>query len=93
MDENIIRISNAETFRSSEWTMTIDLARVADLAGKKIKSQEGDYYFTAYPIARARKLLKLIREYGTEADLEKCDRFFTPFRNERLYKIWKELGG
>lgn len=93
MDENIIRISNAETFRSSEWTMTIDLARVADLAGKKIKSQEGDYYFTAYPIARARKLLKLIREYGTEADLEKCDRFFTPFRNERLYKIWKELRG
>ena len=40
MDENIIGISNAETFRSSEWNMVIDLARVADLAGKKIKSQK-----------------------------------------------------
>ena len=93
MDENIIRISNAETFRSSEWTMTIDLARVADLTGKKIKSQEGSYYITPYPISRARKLLKLIKQYGTEADLEKCDRFFTLFRNEKLYKIWKELRG
>lgn len=93
MDKNIISISNAETFRSSEWNMVIDLARVADLAGKKIKSQKGSYYITPYPISRARKLLKLIKQYGTEADLEKCDRFFTPVRNEKLYKIWKELRG
>lgn len=93
MDENIIRISNAETFRSSEWNMAIDLARVADLAGKKIKSENNGYYITPYPLSRARKLLKLIKQYGTEADLEKCDRFFTPFRNENLYKYWKELNG
>ena len=93
MDKNIIRISNAETFRSSEWNMVIDLARVADLAGKKIKSQKGSYYITPYPLSRAKKLLKLIKQYGTEADLEKCDRFFTPVRNEKLYKIWKELRG
>lgn len=91
MDKHIITISNKDTFRSSEWRMTIDLNRVADLSGKRIKSKEGSYYFTPYPIARARRLLKLIREYGTEADLEKCDRIFTPFRNEKLAKFWREI--
>lgn len=91
MDEHIITISNQGTFRSSEWRMTIDLNRVADLAGKRIKSKEESYYFTPYPITRARKLLKLIREYGTESDLEKCDRIFTPSRNEKLAKYWREI--
>lgn len=89
--ENIICISNSGRFRTTAWKMTIDLDELARSAGKRVKDGYNGGAFVDVPLPRARRLLKLIREYGTEKDFEKC---FDAFRkNEKLLKYWKELVG
>ena len=85
MDEHIITIR--DTWH--HWWMKIDLKAVARDAGRKVKDEDGDYI--AYPLPRAKKLLKLIRQFGSDKDFEACDRYLA--QNAKLYKYWKELRG
>ena len=87
--ENIINISNSDHFRTTAWKMTIDLDELARSAGRRVNDR-GEI-FVDIPLPRAKKLLRLIREYGTENDFEKCDSAFRG--NEKLLKYWKELRG
>lgn len=92
MDDHIITIS--EYHFGEGWTMRIDLKELADSAGKrkKLVNPRGgvfDELVLSLPMARAVKLLHLIRRYGTEEDYEKCDRYFVT--NTRLNKWWREI--
>lgn len=93
MDEHIIRIFNCESV-GHVWKMTIDLKELAASAGvkKNLKKPDGtdfDDKVVSVPIPRAKKLLQLIRRYGTEEDFRKCDEYLKP--NARLHKYWREL--
>lgn len=89
--ENIIYISNAGHFRTTEWKMTINLDELARSAGKRGFDGYNGCSYVDMPLPRAKRLLRLIRDYGTEKDFEKC---FDAFRtNERLLKYWKEIAG
>lgn len=89
MDENIIRISNAGTFRTSSWKMTIDLDVLVKDAGRRCKDGYNGGTFVDIPIPRAKKLLQLILEYGTEQDIQKVDRVIA--KHEKLGPYWKKL--
>lgn len=89
MDDYIIRLSNAGGFRETEWNMIIDLKAVADQAGKRVKDEYNGGMFVDYPVPRAKKLLKLILEYGSEEDLQACDKYLAI--NQKLYSWWKEV--
>ena len=90
MDNHIITIRG----QWEPWKMTIDLKELADSAGvkKKIRKPDGTSYDTeiiSVPLPRARKILKLIRDNGTEEDFRKCDEYLEP--NTKLHKYWEEL--
>lgn len=101
MDDHIIRIG---TVCDGHWNMVIDLRELAASAGVRKKEKDGVYtdprtgetevykgsYYTDYTMTKAKKLLRLIRQYyRTEADLEKVDEYLKP--NAKLYKYWREL--
>lgn len=88
MDDYIIRISNDDHFRTTVWRMTIDLRALSDLAGKRMEDKYNGGTFVDVPIPRAKKLLKLIREYGTQEDFQKVDR---NLKNKRLLSYWKTI--
>lgn len=88
MDDYIINISNEDHFRTTEWRMTIDLRSLSDLAGKREKDQYNGGTFVDVPYPRAKKLLKLIWEYGTEEDHAKVER---NVKNKKLLSYWKEM--
>lgn len=90
-DAHIITISNSGRFRTTAWKMTIDLDELTRSAGKRVKDGYNGGSFVDVPLSRAKRLLKLILEYGTEPDFEKCDRVFR--KNEKLYRYWKEMRG
>lgn len=88
MDDHIIRINGYG------WKMTIDLKELAGSAGirKNLVKADGHTYdekVVSVPMARARRLLQLIRQYGTGKDFERCDEYL--MANTRLYKHWREL--
>lgn len=85
---NTITISNKDSWWDSQWTMDIDLDDVAHNAGRRTKDNDGCIY-TVYPIPRAKKLLKLIRKYGTEEDFEKVTAAMK--NNDRLSDYWDSL--
>ena len=101
MDEHIITIK--DTWH--HWTMRINLQELARDAGRKEKEDDGVYtdprtgeterykgaVYTVYPLTKAKKLLKLIRQFGTDKDFEACDKYLA--QNAKLYKYWKELMG
>ena len=89
MDNNIITLTNEGRFRTSAWRMRIDLDEVCDRAGHRVKDKYNGGTLVSYPLTRARRLLKLIAEYGTEDDFEKCDKHFR--KNEKLLKYWMEI--
>lgn len=91
MDDYIIRISNRDHSRTTEWEMTLNLQEIAKSAGRREWDEGYETWTVPYPMLRARKLLKVIREYGTDADFEKCNKYFAA--NPRLFKHWKELIG
>lgn len=72
--------------------MTIDLKELAESAGvrKQLKKPEGGSYkeeVLSVPMARAKKLLKLIRQHNyREEDLEKVD--FWMAKNPKLALYW-----
>lgn len=88
MDEYCVFLSNIDGFRDTAWTMTIDLKRLSEQAGKRAKDLYNGGSFVDFPIPRAKKLLKLIREYGTQEDFKKVERFV---ENKKLAAYWKEL--
>lgn len=99
MDEHIIKIENPW----EHWHMTIDLKELAASAGVRKKEPDGIYkdpktgeievykgsYYIDYTMAKAKKLLKLIRAYGTEKDFKACDQYLAV--NKKLYKYWYEV--
>ena len=72
--------------------MTIDLKELAESAGvrKQLKKPEGGHYdekVLSVPMARAKKLLKLIRQFNyRKEDLEKVD--FWMAKNPKLALYW-----
>ena len=97
MDDHIIRIG------AWYWHMTIDLKELAASAGVRKKEPDGIYkdpktgetevykgtYYTDYTMIKAKKLLKLILQHGTEEDWKACDKYLAG--NAKLYKYWREL--
>lgn len=88
MDDYIIRISNDDHFRTTVWHMTIDLRALSDLAGKRMEDNYNGGTFVDFPLPRAKKLLKLIREYGTQEDFGKVER---NLKNKKLLNYWKTI--
>lgn len=93
MDEHIIRIHDVWY----HWKMTIDLEELASSAGIKkhiVKPGPGEHYdqkVVSVPLPRAKRLLKLIREHGTEKDFEAVSACLRKKKNAKLYKYWREL--
>ena len=91
MDDHIVRLSNDGRFRDSVWHMTIDLKEVAASAGKRERDGYNGGSYVIYKIPTAKRLLKLIREYGTDRDFLACDKYLA--KNEKLAEYWKTLIG
>lgn len=100
MDDHIIRIG---TVCDGHWSMVIDLKELAASAGTRKKEKDGTYtdprtgktevykgsYYTDYTMANAKKLLKLIWQYGRPVDFGNVSTYLEP--NKKLYKYWREL--
>ena len=75
--------------------MTIDLKELAESAGKrkKVKKPAGGFYeeeVLSVPMARAKKLLRLIRQHNyRKEDLEKVD--FWMAKNPKLAMYWRTI--
>lgn len=83
MDDNIITIGDSNGFDGWRWKMTIDLKELAETAGRRDKI----FKFVEIPIPRAKKLLKLIRQYCCrEEDLQKVDKWMA--KNPKLALYW-----
>ena len=83
MDDNIITIGDANGFDGWKWKMTIDLKELAECTGRKDKK----YEIVEDPVARAKKLLKLIRQHCyREEDLLKVDKYMA--KNPKLALYW-----
>ena len=95
MDDHIITIGDSNGFGGWRWKMTIDLKELAESAGvrKQLKKPEGGHYnekVLSVPMARAKKLLKLIRQHNyREEDLEKVD--FWMAKNPKLALYWRTI--
>ena len=89
MDDYTIRLTNKDTFRETEWEMYVNLVEVASSAGKRMKDLYNGGSFVSYSMTTAKRLLRLIRQYGTDEDFAKCDQYLAA--NEKLYSYWKEL--
>lgn len=87
--ENIVLISNKDRFDNTRWSMEIDLQAIADNAGRRVQDNYNGGFYGDYPIPRAKKLLKLIKEYGSDEDLEKVGKYMKS--NARLAKYWSDL--
>lgn len=94
MDKHIIEIKHHDF--GEHWEMTIDLKELAASAGirRKLVANYGviatyDEKVLSVPMARAKKLLKLIRENGTDEDLMACDEFLRS--NKRLMDYWRTI--
>ena len=89
--DRYITIENHNIYEST-WRMTIDLVTLSTLAGRRVPDPDiYGRYIVDYPLPRARKLIKLILEYGTDEDFRKCEDAFKI--NARLYKIWDKMSG
>ena len=92
MDDYIITFGDS-TFGHA-WKMTVDLKELAASAGirRLLVKPDGQTYnekVVSIPMPRAKKLLKLIRQYGSDSDLLRCDEYLR--HNERLYKYWAQI--
>lgn len=83
MDDNIITIGDSNGFDGWRWKMTIDLKELAEATGRRDKK----FKVVEIPISRAKKLLKLIRQYCyREEDLQKVDKWMA--KNTKLALYW-----
>jgi hypothetical protein len=87
MDEHIITFGDS-TFGHA-WKMTIDLKELAASAGIRKERKGYRQKVISVTLTNAKKLLKLIRQYGSESDLLRCDEYLR--HNERLYKYWAQF--
>lgn len=83
-DDHIIKLSDADW--GKHWTMTIDVKAIASFAGKRERDLYDGTWYTEYPIPRAKKLIKLILNHGTEEDIQVCEKYFK--KNKKLYDVW-----
>lgn len=65
--------------------LVIDLQKVAELAGRRAKDEDGVFY-TDWTMKQAKRLCKLIAEYGSYEQHEMCHAWFST--NNRLMKVW-----
>lgn len=72
---------------TSWWSMRINLKEMAEIAGKKLKDDEGEFY-TDWSLKQARKMCRLIAEHGGAWQHEMCNAWFST--NEKLMKVWVE---
>ncbi len=104
MDDNIITIGDSNGFDGWRWEMTIDLKELANSAGIRKKEKDGTYtdprtgetevykgsWYTDYPMTKAKKLLKLIRQYNyRKEDLQKVDNWMA--KNPKLALYWGSI--
>jgi len=89
MNENdlVIVISNFGRWEEPLWKMEINLTEVVRSAGQKIK--EGAYIYVDYPMPRAKRILRLVAEYGTTDDW--CAVNEAVKDHKRLAAWWREL--
>ena len=80
--------NEASFWDDTPWRMTIDLKELAFSAGKIVEDKYDGGKVLDYPMARARKLLKIIAENAGPEDLEKCNFWFK--KNEKLNKWWQK---
>lgn len=75
------------------WEMKIDLKAVAENAGVYKTYREMDtgrpIREVQYSLSQARKMIRLILQYGSAEDFEQVEYFWKG--NAKLMKIWKEL--
>lgn len=88
-NDSVIEISNKDRWENSTWHMMVDLQAVADNAGVRVQDNYHGGFYGDYPVQRAKKLLKLIKEYGSPEDLEKVGKYVKS--NARLAAYWKKL--
>lgn len=89
MSDCVIKISNDGRFRETEWSMSINLEELAGSAGKRRDDLYEGGSVVDLPMARAKKLLKLIWEYGTKEDFVKCDKYLA--KNKKLFAHWRKI--
>ena len=87
MDDHIITIGETDFCR--RWKMTINLKELAEFAGKRVNDR-GEF-FVSVPMPRAKRLLRLIRMYGTGSEISRVDKYIKT--NTKLAKYWRELCG
>lgn len=87
MDDHIITFGDS-TFGHA-WKMTVDLKELAASAGIRKERKGYCQKVISVTLPNAKKLLKLIRQYGSESDLLRCDEYLR--HNERLYKYWAQI--
>lgn len=89
MDDNIIILTNNDRYRTTTWKMILDLKEITDRSGRRVKDRYNGGTIVSYPLPRAKRLMKLIAEYGKEEDFDKCDKYFS--QNKKLFKYWMEV--
>ena len=70
----------------------VDLDVLIDQTGTVIKATDYNRVFqcTAFRLPQARKLCRLIIQYGDEETLRQTDGVIRDCRNEKLRKIWSD---
>lgn len=88
MPENKILL-NSRFIEDTHWKMEINLEGLVSSAGKRVKDEYNGGSYVDYPLRKAKKLLKLIRDYGTEDDFRKMDEWMP--KNKKLQQYWEDL--
>jgi hypothetical protein len=89
MENTTIIIRETKPWIGNTWSMTIDIKALAEEAGKRHTDLYEGRNVVDYPIPRAKKLLKLIRQYGDPEDFGRVGELLKT--NKRLSKYWNEL--
>lgn len=88
MSDKTILLNN-RFIGNTRWKMEIDLEELVHSAGKRKKDKYEGCTFIDYRLTQAKKLLKLIWEYGTEDDFRKMDEWMP--KNPKLMKYWEDM--
>lgn len=71
--------------------MQVNLDAVCNLAGKRMQDLTDGHYFVDYPVTRAKKLLRMIRDHATD-DLSGVADYLKD-HNRKLWEYWGSIYG